>query len=143
MKEAYVSFEVAKLLKEKGFDRKCNHYYMEKVSGDEHYLIPGSIMFNENYNERIKLNELGVNINTSSGKISTPTQQMACDWVEKTYGFFIEVSRHIDINGNYHYFYMILDKECKYASSGTHDNNYPSKYEAVEAALQYCLTNLI
>lgn len=143
MNEAYVSFETAKLLKEKGFDWKCNHYYMENISGDEHYLLPGSIMYGEDYNKRIKLNELGVNINTSSGKISAPTQQMACYWVEKTYDFFIEISRSIDINGNYHYFYMILDKTCKYTSSATKDNNYSSKSDAIEAALEYALKNLI
>lgn len=123
MNEQYVSFEIAKLLKEKGFDWPTIEYY--SLSG-------GIYRFSEG-------------IAGICGILSypRPTQQMACDWVEKTYGFFIEVSRHIDINGNYHYFYMILDKECKYASSGTHDNNYPSKYEAVEAALQYCLTNLI
>ena len=123
-KEQYVSFEVAKLLKQKEFDWEVRSLYGK-------------------YEDDIGFSSWSNNYNTYDDLYSAPTQQMACDWVEKTYGFFIEVSRHIDINGNYHYLYMILDKECKYASSGTHDNNYPSKYEAVESALEYVLTNII
>lgn len=123
-KEQYVSFEVAKLLKQKEFDWEVRSLYGK-------------------YEDDIGFSSWSNNYNTYDDLYSAPTQQMACDWVEKTYGFFIEVSRHIDINGNYHYFYMILDKECKYASSGTHDNNYLSKYEAIESALEYVLTNII
>ena len=129
-KEQYVSFKVAQLLKDKGFDWDCyGSYNLVEQALDE-----CSVTVISHTNKNSTLGEFW---------ISAPTQQMACDWVEKTYGFFIEVSRHIDINGNYHYFYMILDKECKYASSGTHDNNYPSKYEAIESALEYVLTNII
>lgn len=123
-KETYVKFETAKHLKEKGFDWKVFYFYDEI----------GRMWFEDvrcDWNHRI------------TPEVSCPAQQMACDWLEETYGFFIEISRSIDLNGNYHYFYMILDKECKYASSATKDNNYSSKSDAVEAALEYCLTNLI
>lgn len=113
MKEAYVSLRTAELLDEVGFDWDTDKVYERNIIACRYEDYP------------------------------KPTQQMACDWVEKAYGFFIEISRSVDLNGNYHYFYMILDKTCKYVSSATKDNDYSSKYDAVEAALQYCLTNLI
>ena len=126
-KETYVSFRTARLLKEKGFDWKIPTYYCDDYDYAEHSVIEYKV---DNYNSH-------------KVHISAPTQQMACDWVEKTYGFFIEISRSIDLNGGYHYFYMILDKGCKYASSATKDNNYSSKSDAVDAALLYVLEHLI
>lgn len=129
MKEAYVSFNVAKLLKEKGFcEENIYCYYQGEYENDSIDVWRGECKFNWNIYD---------------DSYSAPTQQMACDWVEETYGFFIEISRSRDRKGNYHYFYMILDKTCKYASSATKDNDYSSKFDAVEAALEYVLTNLI
>lgn len=148
MKEAYVSFETAKLLKETGFNWKCNHYYMENISGDEHYLLPGSIMYGEDYNKRIKLNELGVNINTSSGKISAPTQQMACSWLREEYKIHItteplEMFKQERIVCE-PVIYLLNDfddftLEYKTVRLKECDTNE----DAIEAALQYVLTNLV
>ncbi len=134
MKEPYVSFKIAKFLKEKGFDWFTFGYYtMDDYDSPPYFGIEN--LCADNWNGEVdEVNDLW---------FSAPTQQMACYWVEKTYGFFIEISRSIDINGNYHYFYMILDKTCKYASSATRDNDYSSKSDAIESALEYVLTNLI
>lgn len=123
-KEQYVSFEVAKLLKQKEFDWEVRSLYGK-------------------YEDDIGFSSWSNNYNTYDDLYSAPTQQMACDWVEKTYGFFIEISRSRDRKGNYHYFYMILDNACRYASEATKDNDYPSKSDAVEAAIEYILTKLI
>lgn len=127
--EQYVSFEVAKLLKEKGFTEFCLYYYQ----GDNPIRTCSQDRSCYEWNN----NHIG------EEWYSAPTQQMACDWVEEAYGFFIEISRSRDRKGNYHYFYMILDKTCKYASSATKDNDYSSKFDAVESALEYVLTKLI
>ena len=147
MNEAYVSFDTAKLLKEKGFDWKCNHYYMENISGDEHYLLPGSIMYGEDYNKRIKLNELGVNINTSSGKISAPTQQMACRWLREEHNILVcilpcEIGAGVmdytyciyRVHGDDYYFEPLAQGRIEEAMD----------YEKIlEAGLEYVLKNLI
>jgi hypothetical protein len=129
-KETYVSFKTARLLKEKGFDLKIPTYYCCYCDDYDDYAEHSVIEYKaENYNSH-KLH------------ISAPTQQMACDWVEKTYGFFIEISRSIDLNGNYHFGYTILDKECKYVRRGY--TSFDWSYEdAVEEAIKYCLENLI
>ena len=134
MKEPYVSFKIAKLLKEKGFDWFTFGYYtMDDYESPPYFGIENLCADNWN-GQADEVNDLW---------FSAPTQQMACRWVEKTYGFFIEISRSIDLNGNYHYFYMILDKTCKYVSSATRDNDYSSKPDSIEAALEYVLTKLI
>lgn len=131
--EQYVNYKTAKLLKEKGFAWRVFDFYDEHGVFSEHI---GSVysLYNWNYQTKDEY---------CSQYCSAPTQQMTCDWVEKAYGFFIEISRSIDLNGNYHYFYMILDKTCKYVSSASKDNNYSSKFDAVNAALEYVLTKLI
>ena len=124
-KERYVTFKVAQLLKDKGFDWPCRAYWHE----DNKELIESQ----SQYHLRNITNPCWFG-NTA------PTQQMACDWVEETYGFFIEISRSIDLNGDYLYRYAILDKR-NFVSKLNHI--YKSKEDAVEAALEYVLTDLI
>ena len=70
------------------------------------------------------------------------TLQMACKWLREIHNIFIEISVSIDLNGDYHHNYSILDKECKYVRKGytSFDWNY---VDACEAAIKYCLENLI
>lgn len=124
IEESYVSFEVAKLLKEKGFNEETQGYY--PIKGD----ATGRLMFGSEYPH-----------NNSQVQISAPTQQMAMRWLREENGIFIEISVSIDLNGDYHYSYSILDKECKYIRKGlSFEWNYE---EAVEAAIKACLENLI
>ena len=68
MKEAYVKFETAKLLKEKGFDWKCNISY-----GSQDTLI--------DYTMYGFIDE--------DNLINAPTQQMACRWLMEEKHIFI------------------------------------------------------
>lgn len=120
-KEAYVTVEIAQLLKEQGFEWKCNRYY----DGEEVIFTATP----DNWNDDAKM-------------LSIPTHQMACAWLREEYHIFIEIGTSIDLNGDYHFGYAILDKECKYIWKGYTDFNF--NYEdAVEAALKYVLENLI
>jgi len=148
MKEAYVSYEVAKLLKEKGFDWECNHYYMENISGDEHYLLPGSIMYGEDYNKRLQQDDLGIHINVSSGKISAPNQQMACRWLREEHNIHIMPTIGCDVDRTPRIFYgaviVSFNKNGDICYHNPLDENYYNEPEdAVEAALEYVLKNLI
>lgn len=128
-RETYVSYETAKLLKEKGFNCEVFHFYDENGhlmhrEGDCYFL------YNWNYPTK---DEYG------SQYCSAPTQQMACRWLEETYGLFIKIGRSMDINSNYYYRYDVLDKD----NTGQMKSIRPSKEDAIEAALQYVLTKLI
>ena len=69
------------------------------------------------------------------------TLQMAMKWLREVHNIFIEISVSIDLNGNYHYRYYVLDKECNYVRRNT---DFDLDYEqACEAAIKYSLENLI
>ena len=117
--EDYVSFEVAKLLKEKGFDERCrNSYNLEGkfyVHTQWHYPI------------------------TTMGYVA-PTHQMALKWLREK-GVYFSLVPFIENAGwpkdTWHINF--------YNSDGIIGGGFPVKgyEEAVEAALKYALENLI
>lgn len=119
--EDYVSFETAKLLKEKGFDGECRDYYNE----NGHF-----------YSEDFKSN-WNASRNKSIVLFSCPTLQMAMKWLREVHNI------HIEIGYNMGYFPICI-------STKTNDTipyiamEKPFTYEkACEAAIKYCLIDLI
>lgn len=126
MKEDYVSFEIAKLLKEKGFD--CPTQY--------HYCVPDDKYLHECLTrKRLKNSEL-------EKGYSTPTLQMAMKWLREKYNIHIEVEIYYCEDGQ-----LWLSKIQKIDVANTillKTIMCKSLYEeAVESAIKYCLTNLI
>ena len=77
IKERYVNFEVASLLRDKGFNEPCRGVYEEKV---------------------LRINTLCDWFNSDfSEYVSAPTQAMACDWIEEEYGIFIYICARIPL----------------------------------------------
>ena len=135
MKEAYVSYEVAKLLKDKGFDWRVFNFYDEHGRFSEHI---GSVYTLYNWNYPTK-------DGYGSHYCCAPTQQMAVRWVWEEKGLNINA-----IYGDYpalkKSFWMpqIVSLEDTY---GTEDEDffreYDSREDCIEAALEYALRNLI
>lgn len=122
--EDYVSFEVAKLLKEKGFDEKCKTFYNDKTLKITH--IDSSIS-----------NEKPFNL-----CLLAPTLQMAMKWLRKACAIEISVACF----NLYSYRYDIYEINSSNFSRRTIEFNsdeFVSYEEACEAAIKYCLTNLI
>ena len=127
--EDYVSFETAKLLKEKGFDEPTTEYYSE----DGNEIHPRDAWV-EAYPDRY---------------YPLCTLQMAKKWLRETHKLFIEV--HIEQGEKVSYKFMIWDFNIihpnKY-TGGTYDfreeqKGFSTPEQAVEAALKYSLENLI
>ncbi len=123
--EDYVSFEIAKLLKEKGFDEPCYAYWHE----DENRLIISQSMY------PIK------NItNPCFFGPAAPTLQMVMKWLREVHHLTIDVFHFRDWKVNIK---TIPDDYFKA------DYSYPElkpaeTYEqACETAIKYCLENLI
>lgn len=113
MKEAYVKLETAKLLKEKGFDWDTDKVYERSLMACRYEDYP------------------------------MPTQQMACRWLRETYGLWV-VPIHWLYGGCYFKIYKCYGKVWKdNVYDYTDYENFDEPEDAVEAALQYCLTNLI
>ena len=134
IKEAYVSFEVVKLLKEKGFNEECNRVY----EGPNLKYTTLSI------SPLMSLGELGgfhpkqlYVTNDEVGDIvyAAPTLQMAMKWLREIHSIYID----IDILNGVTYWWSIylLDKK-----QGETTISYNTYEEAVEAALKYYLENL-
>ena len=124
--EYYVSFEIAKLLKEKGFNEKVICYYDDGGSLNLNKFVEFQCC-NQGY---------------GSGVFAAPTLLMAMKWLREVHNIFIEIRVSIDLNGNYHYSYSILNKECKYVRQGYTDFDWDYE-DACEAAIKYSLENLI
>lgn len=116
IQEAYVSFETAKLLKEKGFDGEFHKHYWGYEEGRE-FLTEGS--FNSEYD------------------YPAPTQQVTMRWLREVHSIFLSIQQHIDMS---YVWYIYADGVPRGCDRESHNNSYE---DACEAAIKYCLTNLI
>ena len=123
--EDYVSFETAKLLKEKGFDIPTERFYNEHIS----WRAASAYNWNDEGGE----------------DCSCPTLQMAIKWLREEYNLAIAIYLKTDgwhsgvsqikFNGE-GFIVDIID--------GIDDGNIPNcdtYEEAAEAAIKYCLEN--
>ena len=131
IKERYVSFEVATLLRNKGFNEPCRGVYEEKI---------------------LRINTLCDWLNSDfSEYVAAPTQPMACDWIAET--FNIAIVLDLTILG-YEPVFLNGHKDPNIASSNVNqkddapvgdnsDGSWSDKECAYNAALKYVLTNLV
>jgi hypothetical protein len=130
MKEDYVSFEIAKLLKEKGFDEDTICVYIGR-----YLLIKG---------------EGTISNATDMPIIPAPTLQMAMKWLREVHNLFIEIHFYQDTyedvccevgwkEPTYNYRVIgIGNNDADYV-----DADFNSYESACESAIEYCLENLI
>lgn len=121
IKEDYVSFEVAKLLKERGFDEPCRTYYQDKKFVDD--------VCTQYYQWNSK---------SPFGHISAPTLQVTMKWLREK-GVYMSIDTVISSSGN---IYFNIDTYSEDSGWNHPVDFYDSYEEAVEAALLYAL-NLI
>ena len=131
IQEAYCSKEVSKLLKEKGFDENTSMVYMPY--GDLCKCNRYDSIRNSNYND----------ITKNYFECTAPTHQMAIAWLREVHGIFIAINND-DLDFNWQCYDLInrgstLDPKILSESYA----GYKTYEEAVEAALKYCLENLI
>lgn len=128
--EDYVSFETAKLLKEKGFDEATNRYY--NAQHDQIRTVSDTFLWhwnNEKFMKRVSMD----------GAIAIPTLQMAMKWLREVHNIDIfpwKIGKGI-------YSCAIFNSNTGQDLSSNKD--FPSeKYEeTVDEAIRYCLENLI
>lgn len=135
--EDYVSFETAKLLKEKGFDEYGMYFYTLEDEGEE------------GYKSNKRLQEFAHNSHPELEKraVSCPTLQMAMKWLRDVHDLIISVSFTV------HGWLCDITKVFRDSNGfivninhGIGDDSLPycdEHEEACEAAIKYCLENLI
>lgn len=132
--EDYTSYEVAKLLKEKGFDEICSHEWGVPDIDGGYILQKWSI-----YNGEIRNSEL---INDA---YACPTHQMAMKWLREVHKVHISIypfNRELPVTDEFYYTCDIATS--KLSSKEGHLRGVWKTYEeATEAAIKYTLENLI
>ncbi len=118
IQEDYVSFENAKLLKEKGFNEATYHDYDEK----------GKRWFEE-----------VLVCHNSQGGIACPTLQMVMKWLRNIHGLFI----HIDVIREASCWLADIQDIKEDVNIYPVEEDFPNYEQACEAAIKYCLENLI
>ena len=124
--EDYVSFETAKLLKEKGFNQNCATYYLD-----------GQVW--RHYHGEV--------IPKAKQIYAAPTQAVAMKWLREVHKIGIFPSTYTFTNGDgteeYHPYGTAIINLVTYELM-TDDIMPRSSYkQACEAAIKYCLENLI
>ncbi len=138
IKEDYVGFETAKLLKERGFDWACHATYDTAVTGGKPKFSEYEVLSYFPYGMKNTDDKYGM-------IISAPTLQLAMKWLRKEHNIGIFPSTYC----------LLKDREVThpYGTCITNlvtyeiivDDCLPAETyeEAIEKALIYCLKNLI
>ncbi len=131
--EDCVSFETAKLLKEKGFDELCRCVYSPE--GVFHKSNRTNIY---DYYDNALLDEVG-----NADYFLAPTQAQVMKWLREVHKLDIDVSIEYK-NSKKVYYYSVLKKTVIRDIDCLHsETNFDSYEEACEAAIKYYLENLI
>ena len=126
--EDYVSFETAKLLKEKGFDEFCRAHY-DITNGNLYY-------------EKVEVEASGCEMHNS---VLAPTLQMTMKWLREVHDLHIIVYPwKADREGRATHWCCQVYKSFYLLGYEKYTNEAPKSYEeACEAAIKYCLEKLI
>lgn len=116
--EDFVSFETAKLLKEKGFDINCY----------THYSSDGQIVY--------------YNYLTPSDGINMPTLQMAMKWLMRMHNIFITITMYLK-EGITLFHYELLEPYDNHIDVLYSEDSLKTYEQACETAIKYCIENLI
>lgn len=129
--EDYVSFEVAKLLKEKGFDEVCVAAYNCNEENHKIYFALDADYCNSNFMDNC---------------ITAPTLQMAMKWLREVHKLIPIILTDENSQDSFYYWFRIdTIKEGKWEDAIYREDEkaFPTYEQACEAAIKYCLENLI
>lgn len=128
--EDYVSFETAKLLKEKGFDWECIGYYVDYEPNDVKYSFLGE-----------------TNSTWESRCYSAPTLQMAMKWLRKVHNLVIEPYRtacgYLYTISSIPYGSTKYDNSQAFNGDDENSGQWSTWEKACEDGIKYCIENLI
>ena len=137
--EDYVSFETAKLLKEKGFDERCVCYYNTESLNKFGHPVFDSIDMSLSNSDLEKSDHDYV-------CYSAPTLQMAMKWLREVYNCHICVQALITTDGLQGYCPFCTKVGGVFMWQNVLGDDYATTQtyeEACESAIKYCLENLI
>jgi hypothetical protein len=128
---AYVSYEQAKLLKEKGFDVLCRNRLTSLIDSSGKYETP------QNFNKYLNA-------------VSLPEQWQVVEWLLKTHNIFLWAQPYAD-RATFQPYWVYMNEKSKKAPLQYHlsgnasicGSDYKSPQEAYSASFDYILKELI
>ena len=143
MEDEIVSFETAMLLKEKGFNEPCSHYYEDNdlyKLGYYHGEGTGFVRNNSPIDGRLLCEKM---------QCTAPTQSLAQKWIRETHNMNVSpslTSRWKGINYIITIDKVISDSEIEIAfivdSNSKEIKKCKTYEEALEEGLKYCLKSI-
>lgn len=131
--EQYVSFETAKLLKEKGFDIPCNSLYRKTLKEnklfDEPNLYIASWLKNNTDLKKSEYSDIVYCV--------APTQALVMRWLREVHQIFLCV----EYTDKSEYYVIVVNTKTK--EDLRESEKYSTYEETCEEAIKYCLENLI
>lgn len=141
-----VNFEIAQLLKEKGFDENCFDYYTS--TGGLNSDGWGDVLYEQGFgsgepDRMFRFNYSDFNKHQKETCYLCPTIAEVVMWLYEKHGIWVSVHKATEVKWTNSYFnYGILSpKGTVYSDIGGTKPNTPT--EAYKAAIKYCLTKLI
>lgn len=129
MTEEYVNYQQARLLKERGFDYQCRHYYTKEDAADDEVWLATSGAANWNADDGSPFDK---------PLCSAPTQALAQKWMREQHLFFIYVRPCI-----WHKRNIVFDLHWIWCSDdGLKDgriDNFPTYESALSAGIDAAL----
>ena len=135
--EDYISFETAKLLKEKGFPQQRMEFAV--ATRDCSLIVNGTQKVKERAGTKFPYYPYSKLFLCEEDWAVLPTLQMVMKWLRKIYGIDIVIEISDSSVKDRKYYCMIWD-----GNNNSHILDLFNSYEqACEAAIKYCLENLI
>lgn len=125
--EDYVSYETAKLLKEKGFDEPIQYFY----KFDSKELYRGTVFTNTQIGDKF---------------YNAPTLQMTMKWLREVHGLHISLEPCYDYDSMHVVFLAFIQNVAdvhEFMDGRKNVASYPNAEKSYELAIKYCLENLI
>ena len=150
--EDYVSFEVAKLLKEKGFKEWCRCCYGVAVlhNGEDISFDEECELKDEGRENEIEYVEGGTfyyfycdNGDEDTNVWAAPTLQMAMKWLREEHNIFIAINMIPDTIQKPYFFKPYVGRKIYNFPLDYSVEFYTTYEETCEASIKYCLKNLI
>jgi len=126
----HVTFEQAKLLKEKGFDVECIYHYGKTND----YISIGSDIPATNWNKLIDDHMDEVEL------YSRPEQWQVVEWLRVKYGIWVQV---FILNKTFAWKFTYIETQHQYCEYAQQDKGFSIPQEAYSAAFDYVLKELI
>ena len=141
MEDTRITFETAKLAKEKGFNERLHYFYKVKSENDVELYgctkkeLVGFKGYVPIYHKVRDYHTNKEKLNAKLYRCSAPTQSLLAKWLREEHNIIVLVD-YEGIDGYYYKFYSYKEGNKNYDAS---DKNYNTYEEAYEIGLQEAL----